>query len=274
MSKLWFKTPQWASLLVIWVILPIAGSHAEEFDYDKTRWNPIHFKPQINSATNEQCLSCHKEVLEDKPLAQSLAGVKAADSLAWYQTLDTYQGPQDTLHRRHLVGPLATRLMDMKCNTCHQGSDPREQAPIPPTTTDAGFTLRKRVDPNVCLMCHGRFNHEVMTGLTDTWPNVRDMFSNNCLSCHVAFRTNRHKVNFLKPEAIEEAGQESGDSCYGCHGGRQWYRINFPYPRHAWPGMSPDQPDWAKNRMTESEVRFLQYMKTPPQPSADAAAPK
>lgn len=131
MSKLWFKTPQWASLLVIWVILPIAGSHAEEFDYDKTRWNPIHFKPQINSATNEQCLSCHKEVLEDKPLAQSLAGVKAADSLAWYQTLDTYQGPQDTLHRRHLVGPLATRLMDMKCNTCHQGSDPREQAPIP-----------------------------------------------------------------------------------------------------------------------------------------------
>jgi hypothetical protein len=44
--------------------------------------------------------------------------------------------------------------------------------------------------------------------------------------------------------------------CYGCHGGRQWYRISFPYPRHSWAGMPEETPDWAKNRPTESEARF------------------
>ena len=32
--------------------------------------------------------------------------------------------------------------------------------------------------------------------------------------------------------------------------------ISYPYPRHAWPGMPPEVPDWAKDRPTESEARF------------------
>ena len=77
------------------------------------------------------------------------------------------------------------------------------------------------------------------------------------LTCHAAIRTNRHQVSYLKAEAIEAAGAKNADTCYGCHGGRSWYRISYPYPRHAWEGMAPEVPDWAKDRPTESEARFL-----------------
>ena len=95
-------------------------------------------------------------------LQKSPAGVTTSETLAWYQTLNTYEGPQETFHRRHLVTPLAKQLMDMKCTTCHQGNDPREEAPIPPTSDDAGFTLRKMVNPKTCLMCHGQFGYQLM----------------------------------------------------------------------------------------------------------------
>ena len=268
MSRMRLSISKWTSLLILSIVLPAGALCGEKPDYDKAHWDPIHFKPQIDKATNEQCLVCHKEVLDTKPLDQSPAGVKSSDALAWYQTLDTYQGAQDTFHRRHLVTPMAVRLMDMKCTTCHQGSDPREQAPIPPVSAGAGFTLRKKVDPKTCLMCHGRFPHETM-GLPDSWAKVGDLFGNNCMTCHAAIRTTRHNVNFLKPQAIEEDGKLSGDSCYGCHGGRQWYRISFPYPRHPWPGMASEKPAWAKDRLTESEARFLQYMKAPSQSSGE-----
>jgi hypothetical protein len=224
-------------------------------DYQRALWDPIHFQPQIQHATNEQCLACHREVLDNKPLAQSPAGVKAEDSLAWYQTLTTYQGGQESFHRRHLVTPLAQTLMDMKCNTCHQGHDPREEAPVPPDSANDSFTLRKQVNPNTCLMCHGKFAYEVM-GLPSDWHSSGSMFGNNCLVCHAAIRTTRHQVNFLKAEAIEEAGSKNGDVCFGCHGGRAWYRIAFPYPRHSWPGMTEQTPEWAQQRPTESEARF------------------
>jgi hypothetical protein len=94
-------------------------------------------------------------------------------------------------------------------------------------------------------------------GLPSDWHGSSALFGNNCLTCHAAVRTNRHRVNFLNAEAIEEAGKETGDACYGCHGGRAWYRIHYPYPRHAWPGMSPDTPEWARERPTESDKRFL-----------------
>ena len=73
----------------------------------------------------------------------------------------------------------------------------------------------------------------------------------------MAIRTNRHQVNFLKPKAIEEAAAAEPDVCFGCHGGRAWYRIPFPYPRNAWPGAGEAVPDWAKERPTKSEPRFL-----------------
>lgn len=224
--------------------------------YQEAVWHPAHFKPAIDSTDDATCLGCHQEILERRVLEQSPAGVKTNETLAWYQTLNTYEGPQETFHRRHLVTPLAKGLMTMRCNTCHQGHDPREEAPIPPTAGDAGFALRKAVDPKTCLMCHGEFNYEIM-GLPGPWLEVSETFGGSCLICHSAIRSNRHQVNYLNAENIEKAGQEDSDVCFGCHGGRSWYRIAYPYPRHDWPGIGKEIPDWAKGRPTESDARFL-----------------
>ncbi len=226
-------------------------------NYHRARWAPIHFPPAIEKADNDDCLNCHQEVLDDKPRELSPAGVKASDTLAWYQTLDTYIGEQDTFHRRHLAGPLAGKLMDMKCTTCHQSNDPREETAGSSANSPANPTQRKAVDPDICLMCHGKFPWQVMAGLTGPWSESGKVFANNCMACHAVFRTERHKVNYLKPEAIEAAGLDNGNSCYGCHGGRAWYRISYPYPRHPWPTMAKEVPDWAKGRPTESDSRFL-----------------
>lgn len=230
----------------------------EQRDYHRSKWDPIHFKPAIDTATNAQCLECHKEILDRKPRDVSPAGVKKTDVLAWYQTLNTYEGEQDTFHRRHLVGPLAKKLMKMKCSTCHQGNDPREETVGSSADGPTAAVQRKMVNPDVCLMCHGQFPpYQRMTGLTGPWTESGKVFGNNCMTCHAVFRTNRHKVNFLDAEAIEKEGATNGDSCYGCHGGRAWYRISYPYPRHSWPTMAKETPDWAKGRPTESQARFL-----------------
>lgn len=242
----------------------IRGYHTPEDaiknqNHHAAEWNPLHFKPAIDKATDKQCLACHQNVLNRSILESSQAGVKASESLAWYQTLDTYSGPQADFHWRHLESPYSKSVTNFRCITCHQGHDPREEAWVPTAKGQPpAFTLRKSVNPQICLMCHGQFPAPQIMGLPGPWATVRDSFQNNCMACHTAFRTNRHKVNFLKPEAIEAAGQNSGDSCYGCHGGRAWYRISFPYPRHAWPGMPPETPDWAKGRANESELRFLE----------------
>ncbi len=230
-------------------------------DYLRQVYSPLHFKPAINGAKDADCLACHKEVLEDKVRPLSPAGLNGQKARAWYQQTSTYQGEQDTFHRRHLVTPLAQQLMQLSCNSCHQGHDPREEAPgssaTAPAQTETGFTLRKQVNPEAtCLKCHGQMNWTVM-GLPSAWPESKQMFNNDCLTCHVAIRTKRHAVSYLKPEAIEAAAKGNGDVCFGCHGGRAWYRITYPYPRHSWEGMAPEVPDWAKNRPTESEVRFL-----------------
>lgn len=229
-------------------------------DHLRATYDPIHFRPAIENARDEQCLACHREVLEDRVRESAPAGIKAAASKAWYQELGTYTGDQETFHRRHLVTPLARELMNLSCTTCHQGHDPRDEAPGSSATAVAqetgDFTLRKQVNvETTCLKCHGQMATQLM-GLPAPWPEVKAMFGNSCLSCHVAIRTQRHQVNYLKATAIEEAGKKDADSCYGCHGGRSWYRIPYPYPRHAWEGMSPDVPGWARERPTESEARF------------------
>lgn len=240
----------------------------------RASYDPLHFKPAIDSATDEQCLACHKEVLEDKPRVASPAGAKAADSLAWYQRTSTYSGEQDSFHRRHLVTPLAKQLMNLRCNTCHQGHDSREEAQgaaaDSPPQTDAGFTLRKQVNPETtCLKCHGQMPAKEIMGLPGPWPEVKEMFQNDCLGCHAAFRTNRHQVSYLNADAIEEAakaGQATktgADVCYGCHGGRSWYRISYPYARNPWPGMPELTPEWARLRPKHSELRFLTQSANP-----------
>ena len=231
-------------------------------NYQRSQWDPIHFQPAIATASNEQCLSCHQEVLDRQVLAKSPAGLATESTLAWYQTLTTYEGPQQTFHQRHLTSTFSKQIMNMKCTTCHQGNNPREAAIIPPDHNQTRFTLRKSVNPETCLMCHGDFPDYQRMGLTSHWNTSREIFQNNCLLCHAGIRTNRHQVNYLKPEAIETAGKENSDVCFGCHGGRQWYRISYPYPRHAWDGMAEEIPDWAKDRPTESNPRFqLQQQK-------------
>jgi hypothetical protein len=245
------------------------NSLATGLDYERARWHPLHFKPDIDTAKDEQCLACHQEVLEPSVKEQSPAGVKSANAVAWYQTLEVYAGEQDTFHRRHLVSPLAKQVMKLSCNFCHQGNDPREEAPIPPTDGNAGFTLRKMVNPETtCLKCHGRHNYEIM-GLPGNWEASREMMGNSCLTCHVAIRTTRHQVTYLNAEEIEKVGQENSDVCFGCHGGRQWYRYTYPYPRHPWPGQAEEVPEWAKDRPVQSEERY-RIEKT----AATAPAPK
>lgn len=230
--------------------------------YDNARLDPIHFSPGIETATDDHCLECHKEILERRPLKVSPSGV-AATKAAWYQTLDTYDGEQETFHRRHLVTPFAKSVMRLACNFCHRGHDPREEVPKAVNGADAGFTLRKTVDPaETCLLCHGRFPIEFMEGIEGTWQQIRADLEdednpNACLICHEeVFRTVRHEVNYLHADAIEAAAKTSSDVCYGCHGGRAWYRVSYPYARHPWPDMPEETPEWAIGRPTTSKARL------------------
>lgn len=231
-----------------------------EANYQQAVYSALHFKPAIESADDAQCLACHKEILNDKPRVSSPAGARAENAKAWYQQLTTYSGEQDSFHRRHLSTPFAKQVMNLKCNFCHQGHDPRDEAPgtsaTAPKQTDTAFTLRKQVNPETtCLKCHGQMPWQNMA-LPGPWMESKEAFQNNCLLCHATVRTVRHQVNYLHANVIEEAGKTSGDACYGCHGGRAWYRIAYPYPRHAWPDMPEETPDWAKERAMESEARF------------------
>lgn len=230
-------------------------------NYLRAVYSPLHFQPAAAKATDAQCLACHGEILADKVRTASPAGIRTADTLARYQQLSTYQGDQETFHRRHLVTPYAARVMNLHCNTCHQGHDPREEAQGSSATTpgqdDRAFTLRKQVNvETTCLKCHGQMPWQNMN-LPGPWPEIRQAFGNSCMkNCHESIRTERHQVTYLKAAAIEAAGRDDDDVCYGCHGGRAWYRIGYPYTRHPWPGMPDVTPAWAKDRPTESEERF------------------
>ena len=233
-------------------------SESLKLSYQGARYDPIHFKPAIDKASNDQCLACHKEVLETSVREKSPAGYKSADAQAWYQRTSTYTGDQDTFHRRHLTTDMARNLMPgMRCNTCHQGNDPRDEAPNTSASNQGDdLRLRKMVDPEkVCLMCHGKMNWQAM-GLPGPWEQSKAGFQNNCMLCHAGIRTDRHRVNFLDAKAIEVAAAKNGDTCFGCHGGRAWYRTTFPYPRHPWQGMPAETPEWAKARKLESDPRF------------------
>lgn len=245
-------------------------SSGADISYDEARWHKIHNAPEIDKASDADCLQCHSEILSRKVRPSSPAGVKTADTLAWYQTLDTYEGDQQTFHWRHMSSPLAKKVMKLDCVFCHQGNDLREESPAyEAPATKAPFTLRKMVSPEeTCLRCHGRFPYENMEGLEDTWSAVRgdwedEDIPNGCYGCHdpeYGFRSNRHRVTYLNAEAIEEAAQSSSDVCYGCHGGRAWYRNSYPYPRNPWPDMPEetpeDTPEWARSRSTQSGARF------------------
>lgn len=247
--------------LVFGLLHAVTGTAAEtstKSDYQRAKYDPIHFQPKIGTATNEQCLACHAEVLKPSVRNSSIAGVKAAEAKAWYQDNSTYKGAQDTFHRRHMTSDYAKQVMQMRCTTCHEGNSPRDEAPnTSASNQNQNLVLRKMVNAETtCLKCHGKMDHELM-GLPGPWPEIKESFQNNCLLCHSGIRTTRHQVNYLKPKEIELLGAKDSNVCFGCHGGRSWYRIAYPYPRHAWEGMPEDKPEWATKRPTESEVRFL-----------------
>ncbi|MEZ5825578.1 MAG: hypothetical protein R3C97_12825 [Geminicoccaceae bacterium] len=255
--------------------LSAVRARAKTASYEQARWDPLHFSPAIDDARDEQCLVCHSEILDRQVNEQSPAGVRADESLAWYQTLDTYAGDQQTFHQRHITSDYAREVMNLSCNFCHKGNDPREEAAqIPhaqgetqlaatgPDGDMPAFTLRKMVNPSdTCLRCHGSFPWENMEGLAGPWHEIRADFEfepgeNGCLTCHGdLFRTVRHQVTYLHADRIEELAQESSDVCYGCHGGRAWYRISYPFPRTPWPDMPEETPEWATGRATASDVR-------------------
>lgn len=250
----------------------IAASQASETgpDLQRATWDALHRFPESASANDETCLTCHQEILQDRPRMESPAGLRSADALAWYQTLDTYSGEQESFHWRHLRSPLAQQVMNLGCNFCHQANDPREESPhamraaaaAAPAPFQPLFTLRRHVNPGeTCLRCHGSFPAEVM-GLTESWHETREGLEdeetpNGCLTCHAdTFRTERHRVTYLSAEAIEKAAQTGSDVCFGCHGGRSWYRVSYPYPRTPWPDMPEETPDWAIDRPRHSDPRF------------------
>ncbi len=247
-------------------------AEVEGMDYERARYHPLHFPPMINQASNEECLVCHSEIMTAKPREASPAGVPASDTIAWYQTLATYEGPQETFHYRHLQSDFAKAVMNMQCTFCHKGNDPREESPdlmvgraaysAAPTPE---FTLRKMVNPSTtCLRCHGAMpDPENIMGLSGPWHESRADFEdeetpNGCLTCHgeFGFRTNRHNVTYLNARTIEDLATASSDTCYGCHGGRKWYRISYPYPRHPWPDMDTETPEWAQGRPTASDPEY------------------
>ncbi len=244
-------------------------------DYERARHHPLHFPPAIDSASNAECLVCHQEIMTAKPRDESPAGVKAADSLAWYQTLDTYMGDQESFHFRHLQSDFAQEVMDLKCNFCHRGNDPREESPdmMPLRAAfSAGpqpeFTNRKMVNPETtCLRCHGAMPDPVgIMGLPGPWhearraggnPEAPNMTKGAGRSQADLSRAIRHNVTYLRAANIEALAKEvSSDTCHGCHGGRQWYRTAYPYPRHAWPGMDPEPPEWVAGRPTQSDEAY------------------
>ena len=244
----------------------------EGMDYERARYHPLHFPPQINTASNEECLVCHAEIMTHKPREASPAGVPATGTIAWYQTLATYDGPQADFHFRHLQSAYATSVMNLQCTFCHKGNDPREESPdlirgraafSAPATPE--FTLRKMVNPSTsCLLCHGAMpDPEGIMGLDGPWHQIRADFEdeetlNGCLTCHgeYGFRTNRHNVTYLNAATIEDLATASSDTCYGCHGGRAWYRISYPYPRHPWEDMDEETPEWALTRPTQSNPQY------------------
>ncbi|MFB2531556.1 cytochrome c family protein [Paracoccus sp. p3-h83] len=246
-------------------------------DYERARHHPLHYPPQIAQASDQECLVCHAEILDHKLRDESPAGLKTDSTIAWYQTLATYDGAQADFHSRHMTSDFAQATMNLTCNFCHKGNDVREETPdmmpnraaFSADPAQPEFTLRKMVNPETtCLRCHGAMpDPENIMGLAGPWHEIRadmedvtsddPLLANGCLSCHKdLFRTNRHAVTYLKAATIEDLAEAGSDTCYGCHGGRQWYRISYPYPRHPWPGMDPAVPDWAKDRPTASDPEY------------------
>ena len=50
---------------------PVAASSGEGRDHWRATYDPLHFKPAIDTATDAQCLACHREVLDDTEIGRA-----------------------------------------------------------------------------------------------------------------------------------------------------------------------------------------------------------
>jgi hypothetical protein len=208
-------------------LLVVGGTSVAEVDpeYERHRrlWERSHFPPGEDSLDG-RCLGCHADVLEQAPRRAMPAGALPEGLLPPYQRLATYDGGQASFHWRHRRSSYAQSVMRMRCQSCHRGRDPRLPE-VHRHEREFPVALRKRVHPNLCVNCHGRFpDHRA--AFDGDWPAVRQRFDGNCLVCHEGDSARRHHNPLLDREAVEAQARDSGDVCYGCHGGRAWYRVS------------------------------------------------
>ncbi|MEZ5478980.1 MAG: hypothetical protein R3E95_16320 [Thiolinea sp.] len=85
----------------------------------------------------------------------------------------------------------------MSCTTRHQGNDPREENNGSAADTSSGLTMRKMVNPDTCLMCHGTFNYQVM-GLPV--PGMRAANCSRTTACCANGRYPHHPPSGQFPE--------------------------------------------------------------------------
>lgn len=87
--------------------------------------------------------------------------------------MSTYQGAQDTFHRRHLTTEYATKVMQMRCTTCHEGSPRATKPPTrPPTTRTVALTLQNGQPRDFLSQVPREDDHEIM-GLPGPWNEVK-----------------------------------------------------------------------------------------------------
>lgn len=231
-------------ILLFFFVIPACEKGVKDLYVD--RMDPVHFPPEIFQTKDSKCLQCHSDLMEKKVLARSPSGISSSGKLAWYQYTSTYEGSQMMFHSRHRDSPLSRQLMNLECRFCHRGNDPLP-GEFSTSSKMRNPVLRKSVSAEkICLRCHGTFPFSIM-GLPGDWGEIKDHYSGNCLTCHSTIRTNRHNVSYLNAGEIERKAMENPEVCYGCHGGRAWYRSSYPYPRNPWPGM-PGMPEKTSDR--------------------------
>lgn len=112
-------------------------------------------------------------------------------------------------HTAHLTSP----LLKMTCVTCHESVDMEE---------GSAALLRKQVNPELCVRCHGQFpDHGRITKARTT----------SCVLCHGTQIANRQlnyavRMKELGADAYVNMEAVNGDNCLTCHGDKAWFAVS------------------------------------------------
>jgi hypothetical protein len=180
----------------------------------RASYSPLHFKPAIDTATDAQCLACHKEVLEDKPRVASPAGVRAADSIAWYQRTSTYSGEQDSFPSPAPGDADGAGLDEPALHHLPSGPGPaRGSAGLlgdgdAPDRSPASPCASRSIRKPPASSATASFRPRRSWACPARGPRSRTCSRTTAWRCHAAIRTNRHQVSYLNADAIEAAARE------------------------------------------------------------------